>query len=660
MPGETTDIPVAIKTLPELSSDQAEMDFLMEALIMSKFRNPNIVKFIGVCFEKLPKFIVLELLPGGDLKSFLRESRRKPEKPATLTMRDLLAMAIDVAKGCYYLEENHFIHRDIAARNCLLTSRDANRVVKIADFGMARDIYRADYYRKGGKAMLPVKWMPPEAFMDGIFTSKTDVWSFGVLLWEVMSLGFMPYPGRGNQEVMQLVTSGGRLEPPPNCPGPVHQIMMQCWNAVPDERPNFLTILERLGYCLQDPNVISVTLPVFHRPPSTERDTTIMRPPDTDVCLQVHRSDIKEPQSPSSNDYLVPIPSNYSLCTEKTELQSASSLESVDRILEMEPEGGQKIPNSAEGATCRDPLVMPSPIKPIYASANNWETSFSKDKDTICSSGAIGGAVSRVPLATIPPPECSPARKSPPSSIARQRPNYVKKSSSEMPLDASNLQKQTSPPPSSIPTQVVSYANVAVSNSEPVKTTSYIYGGSSKDMNGKLVNVLVLMCICGIVIQTTEAIIFTLGGLVLDKSLAYLLFQKWLQLPYLMVKRSVDSPLPHFRSFGPSATPDQFLSVASSVDSNRCLPIAICAAIVRSKDTNVKLSLFDDLIAQMFRGKMNDTPSGEATPLDFYIEAAKFGQTIENVNQCRQLSPKCNYSIDELKQIAQTVSQYHL
>ncbi|CAH0381459.1 unnamed protein product [Bemisia tabaci] len=173
--GDAVEMPVAVKTLPELSTNQAETDFLMEALIMSKFNHPNIVHFIGVCFDKHPRFIVIELLAGGDLKTFLRESRAKPDRPSPLIMRDLLTCAIDVAKGCKYLEENRFIHRDIAARNCLLTTKGPGRTVKIADFGMARDIYRADYYRKGGKAMLPIKWMPPEAFLDGIFTSKTDV-----------------------------------------------------------------------------------------------------------------------------------------------------------------------------------------------------------------------------------------------------------------------------------------------------------------------------------------------------------------------------------------------------------------------------------------------------------------------------------------------------
>lgn len=140
--GDTVEMPVAVKTLPEMSTNQAEMDFLMEALIMSKFHHTNIVHFIGVCFDKHPRFIVLELLAGGDLKNFLRESRPKPERASPLTMKDLVLIAVDVAKGCRYLEENRFIHRDIAARNCLLTTKGPGRVVKIADFGMSRDVYR--------------------------------------------------------------------------------------------------------------------------------------------------------------------------------------------------------------------------------------------------------------------------------------------------------------------------------------------------------------------------------------------------------------------------------------------------------------------------------------------------------------------------------------
>uniref|UniRef100_A0A2K6EVY1 Tyrosine-protein kinase receptor n=1 Tax=Propithecus coquereli TaxID=379532 RepID=A0A2K6EVY1_PROCO len=280
MPSDPSPLQVAVKTLPEVCSEQDELDFLMEALIISKFNHQNIVRCIGVSLQALPRFILLELMAGGDLKSFLRETRPRPSQPSSLAMLDLLHVARDIACGCQYLEENHFIHRDIAARNCLLTCPGPGRVAKIGDFGMARDIYRASYYRKGGCAMLPVKWMPPEAFMEGIFTSKTDTWSFGVLLWEIFSLGYMPYPSKSNQEVLEFVTSGGRMDPPKNCPGPVYRIMTQCWQHQPEDRPNFAIILERIEYCTQDPDVINTALPIEYGPLLEEDEKVPMRPKD--------------------------------------------------------------------------------------------------------------------------------------------------------------------------------------------------------------------------------------------------------------------------------------------------------------------------------------------------------------------------------------------
>ncbi|XP_077178934.1 leukocyte tyrosine kinase receptor isoform X2 [Paroedura picta] len=276
--GDPSPLQVAIKTLPEICSEQDEMDFLMEALIISKFNHQNIVQCIGVSLQTLPRFILLELMAGGDMKSFLRQNRPRVNKPSTLMMQDLLNIARDIACGCKYLEENHFIHRDIAARNCLLTCTGPGRVAKIGDFGMARDIYRASYYRKGGRAMLPVKWMPPEAFLEGIFTSKTDTWSFGVLLWEIFSLGYMPYPCKTNQEVLEFVTNGGRMDPPKNCPGPVYRIMTQCWQHSPEYRPNFSTILERIKYCTQDPDVINTELPIECNPTSEDEGSTMFHP----------------------------------------------------------------------------------------------------------------------------------------------------------------------------------------------------------------------------------------------------------------------------------------------------------------------------------------------------------------------------------------------
>ncbi|XP_011844729.1 PREDICTED: leukocyte tyrosine kinase receptor [Mandrillus leucophaeus] len=287
LPGDSSPLQVAIKTLPELCSPQDELDFLMEALIISKFSHQNIVRCVGLSLRAAPRLILLELMSGGDMKSFLRHSRPHLDQPSPLVMRDLLQLAQDIAQGCHYLEENHFIHRDIAARNCLLSCTGPSRVAKIGDFGMARDIYRASYYRRGDRALLPVKWMPPEAFLEGIFTSKTDSWSFGVLLWEIFSLGYMPYPGRTNQEVLDFVVAGGRMDPPRGCPGPVYRIMTQCWQHEPELRPSFASILERLQYCTQDPDVLNSPLPMELGPTPEEegasglgnRSLACLRPP---------------------------------------------------------------------------------------------------------------------------------------------------------------------------------------------------------------------------------------------------------------------------------------------------------------------------------------------------------------------------------------------
>lgn len=274
LPGDSSPLPVAIKTLPELCSHQDELDFLMEALIISKFSHQNIVRCVGLSFRSAPRLILLELMSGGDMKSFLRHSRPHPGQLAPLTMQDLLQLAQDIAQGCHYLEENHFIHRDIAARNCLLSCSGASRVAKIGDFGMARDIYQASYYRKGGRTLLPVKWMPPEALLEGLFTSKTDSWSFGVLLWEIFSLGYMPYPGHTNQEVLDFIATGNRMDPPRNCPGPVYRIMTQCWQHQPELRPDFGSILERIQYCTQDPDVLNSPLPMEPGPILEEEEAS--------------------------------------------------------------------------------------------------------------------------------------------------------------------------------------------------------------------------------------------------------------------------------------------------------------------------------------------------------------------------------------------------
>ncbi|EFN61311.1 Protein sevenless [Camponotus floridanus] len=155
-------------------------------------------------------------------------------------------MCEDVARGCCYLEELRFVHRDLACRNCLLSSRNReDRIIKIGDFGLAKDIYKDDYYRTKGEGLFPVRWMAPESLVIGIFTSLSDVWSFGVLMWETTSLGEQPYSAKTNEEVLNYVRAGGRLPMTLNCPSMLYQLMLCCWSTA-NTRPNFKLCLKNI------------------------------------------------------------------------------------------------------------------------------------------------------------------------------------------------------------------------------------------------------------------------------------------------------------------------------------------------------------------------------------------------------------------------------
>ncbi|GMT11272.1 hypothetical protein PFISCL1PPCAC_2569, partial [Pristionchus fissidentatus] len=253
---------VAVKTLSLNLDLETQIDFTFETLTLHKLNHPNIVRALGINTQSDPYYLILEYMKGGDLRSFLRLYRSGSLSPLTMNMGDFLSMALDVAAGCEYLEMNRHVHRDIAARNCLLTTRASGRVVKLADFGMARDVYSIDYYRKHGRAKMPVKWLPPESYMDGVFTNKADVWSYGVLLWELFSLGHMPYPGLSNFEVMESVRLGKRLLPPGGTPSPMYSLMMSTWHLDPESRPTFKHLVTLLEDMARD------ELEIVKRPPS--------------------------------------------------------------------------------------------------------------------------------------------------------------------------------------------------------------------------------------------------------------------------------------------------------------------------------------------------------------------------------------------------------
>ncbi|OCT80310.1 proto-oncogene tyrosine-protein kinase ROS-like [Xenopus laevis] len=241
---------VAVKTLKSDATDHEKIEFLKEAHIMSQFDHPNILKLLGVCLFNEPQYIILELMDGGDLLTYLRGARANTsmQNPLLSTL-DLLDISENISRGCAYLERMRFVHRDLAARNCLVSVKEYNnlsRIVKIGDFGLARDIYKCDYYRKNGEGLLPVRWMAPESLIDGIFTCRSDVWSFGIVLWEVFTMGQQPYPGFSNSEVLHHVRSGQRMDSPVNCPDDVWDLIKKCWAQDPWKRPAFSYLQKQL------------------------------------------------------------------------------------------------------------------------------------------------------------------------------------------------------------------------------------------------------------------------------------------------------------------------------------------------------------------------------------------------------------------------------
>ncbi|XP_042145354.1 inactive tyrosine-protein kinase transmembrane receptor ROR1 isoform X2 [Ixodes scapularis] len=237
-------IQVAIKTLKENAAMKTQQDFQREAELMSDLQHPNIVCLLGVCTKEEPLCMLFEYMPHGDLHEFLvQHSPRCEGTTQVLDLADFLHISRQVAAGMEYLSAHHYVHRDLAARNCLVGE---SLTVKISDFGLSRDVYSSDYYRVQSKSLLPVRWMPPESILYGRFTTDSDVWSFGVVLWEVFSYGLQPYYGYANQEVIDLVRGRQLLPCPEDCPPHLYALMVECWHEVPNRRPHFRELHARL------------------------------------------------------------------------------------------------------------------------------------------------------------------------------------------------------------------------------------------------------------------------------------------------------------------------------------------------------------------------------------------------------------------------------
>uniref|UniRef100_A0AAQ5Y4W3 Proto-oncogene tyrosine-protein kinase receptor Ret n=1 Tax=Amphiprion ocellaris TaxID=80972 RepID=A0AAQ5Y4W3_AMPOC len=251
---------VAVKMLKENASHSELRDLLSEFTLLKQVNHPHVIKMYGACSQDGPLYLIVEYAKYGSLRNFLRESRKvgpsymgrdanrnssyleNPDDRA-LTMGDLISFAWQISRGMQYLAEMKLVHRDLAARNVLVAE---GRKMKISDFGLSRDVYEEDSYVKRSKGRIPVKWMAIESLFDHIYTTQSDVWSFGVLLWEIVTLGGNPYPGIAPERLFNLLKTGYRMERPENCSEEMYNLMLRCWKQESDKRPTFSDISKEL------------------------------------------------------------------------------------------------------------------------------------------------------------------------------------------------------------------------------------------------------------------------------------------------------------------------------------------------------------------------------------------------------------------------------
>ncbi|KAG5879683.1 hypothetical protein JTB14_021484 [Gonioctena quinquepunctata] len=270
IPGEEFTV-VAVKMLKDDASDDMQDDFEKEACLLSEFDHPNIVKLLGVCAVGRPMCLLFEFMGKGDLNEFLRQcspsnyvvrsvidgefTNKEIYKDNQLTHLDKINIALQISSGMVYLADRKFVHRDLATRNCLISD---DMVVKIADFGLSQKIYLQDYYKGSDRDAIPVRWMPLESILYNKYTPESDVWAFGVCLWEIFTFALQPYYGMTHEEVIKYLKEGNVLVCPEGCPVPVYDVMKHCWGQKPVNRPSFHQVYQTLT----DIRVNMLSLPV--------------------------------------------------------------------------------------------------------------------------------------------------------------------------------------------------------------------------------------------------------------------------------------------------------------------------------------------------------------------------------------------------------------
>ncbi|XP_055852756.1 fibroblast growth factor receptor homolog 1-like isoform X2 [Episyrphus balteatus] len=289
---------VAVKMVKEGHTDADMASLVREMEVMKMIgKHINIINLLGCCSQDGPLYVIVEFAPHGNLKDFLKKNRPPSSFEMSmlenndrehLTEKNLISFAFQVARGMEYLASRRCIHRDLAARNVLVSD---DYVIKIADFGLARDIQDTDYYRKNTNGRLPIKWMAPESLQEKFYDTQSDVWSYGVLLWEIMTYGEQPYPQiMSAEELYSYLMSGQRMEKPQRCSLNIYMLMRQCWHFDANARPTFTEIVENLDKILlakvnANEEYLDLALPILETPPSSDeesdtdtlRETTLLR-----------------------------------------------------------------------------------------------------------------------------------------------------------------------------------------------------------------------------------------------------------------------------------------------------------------------------------------------------------------------------------------------
>ncbi|XP_046564501.1 tyrosine kinase receptor Cad96Ca-like [Haliotis rubra] len=255
---------VAVKKCKGNATEAVRQDFKHEIELMKSLpKHPHVVNYLSSSTKAGSDMLLLELAPLGNLLNLLRSRRPKPgagslprspspsAETQELTSEQLTMFAHQVARGMKHLQYNRIIHRDLAARNVLLGE---NLVCKVSDFGLARQLSdtNEDAYETKSEGPLPIRWMAPESLKDRLFSTKSDVWSFGILLWEIVTLGASPYPGQSARDVMNFVTTGGRMPRPDHCAPELFSLMPKCWCQDPESRPDFEVLSSELDTLLEE------------------------------------------------------------------------------------------------------------------------------------------------------------------------------------------------------------------------------------------------------------------------------------------------------------------------------------------------------------------------------------------------------------------------